>query len=108
MKYFYSQYIVMESLIEELHKMDLSDEERYHLASLIDSSLHHVILNEILSNLSKEDKKLFLKLWSEDQGNEKLMEFLQNKVKGIEEKITKVSQDLIDKMHEDIKKAKSK
>lgn len=106
MKYFYSQYIVMESLIEELHKMDLSDKERYHLASLIDSSLHHVILNEILSNLSKEDKKLFLKLWSEDPENEKLMEFLQNKIEGIEEKITKVSQDLIDKMHEDITKAK--
>ncbi|MBI3109770.1 hypothetical protein HYZ06_01890 [Candidatus Daviesbacteria bacterium] len=105
MKYFYSQYIVIESLIAELHNMDLSEDERLHLASLVDSSLHHAILDEILSCLEEHDKRLFLKLLHEDPENEKLMEFLKDKVEGLEEKIKKVADDLIKEMHEDIKES---
>ena len=106
MKYFYTKYIVIENLITELHSLGLSDEERGHLASLVDFSLHHAILDEILSNLKEEDKKLFIKMTSEDPENDKVMDFLKEKVEGIEEKIKKVSKDLIKEMHEDVKKAK--
>jgi hypothetical protein len=103
---FYQKYVVIESLVEELHKMDLSDEERAHLASLIDSSLHHAILDEILSNLSEEDKKTFIKLMQEDPENEKLTEFLNGKIENVEDKIKKVSEELIKEMHKDIDEAK--
>ncbi|MBI2018061.1 hypothetical protein HYS92_03340 [Candidatus Daviesbacteria bacterium] len=106
MKYFYQKYIVIESLVGKLHEMNLSDEERLHLATLIDSTLHHAILDEILSNLATEDKRLFLKRLEDDPSSEKMMEFLKEKIEGIEEKIKKVSDDLIQEMHEDIKKAK--
>lgn len=106
MSYFYTKYIFIENLITELHSLDLSDEQKVHLANLVDSSLHQVILDEILSNLNAQDKKLFLKLLSEDPQNEKLMEFLKEKVEGIEERIKKVSDDLIKELHQDIKKAK--
>lgn len=108
MNYFYTKYIVIENLIEEFHQMDLSKEEQHHLALLVDSSLHHAILDEILSNLSEQDKKLFLKSLKEDPENEKLMDFLKDKVEGVEEKIKKVADDLVKEMHEDIKKAKEK
>lgn len=108
MKFFYTKYIEIENLITELHGLDLSDKEREHLALLVDSSLHHVILDEILSSLKEEDKKLFLNLFKEDPSSEKLIEFLKEKVEGIEEKIKKASEDLIKEMHKDVKKAKLK
>ncbi len=106
MKYFYTKYLILEEFLEEFHKLDLSDKERNNLASLVDSSLHHAILDEILSNLKNEDKKLFINLLKQDPSSEKLMEFLKGKVEGIEEKIKKVSSELIKEMHEDVKKAK--
>ncbi|TSC66800.1 MAG: Uncharacterized protein CEO21_15 [Microgenomates group bacterium Gr01-1014_80] len=104
----YQKYIVIESLIEELHGMDLSDEERQHLASLVDSSLHHAILDEILSNLSIEDKKIFLMKMSQDPEDDKLMEFLNERVENIEDKIKSASEQLVKELHKDIKEAKQK
>jgi len=106
MTYFYSKYIVIESIIEELHSMDLTDGEKHHLASLIDSSIHHTILDEILSNLTPEDKKIFLEEINKDPENEKIMEFLNQRIENIEGKIKKVSEDLIKELHKDIKEAK--
>ena len=108
MAYFYTKYIVIEELIEELHSLDLSDEERHHLASLVDSSLHHAILDEILSNLNDADKKIFLTKMNENPKDEKLMDFLNEKVENIEGKIKKVAEDLVVEMHKDIKEAKQK
>lgn len=106
MKYFYSKYIIIEDLITELHEMDLSDEERHHLAVLVDSQLHHAILDEILSNLNETDKKLFLHELHKDPENEKLIDFLKSKVDNIEEKIKTVSEQLVKELHKDVKEAK--
>lgn len=106
MAHFYTKFISIESLIAELHEMDLSEEERVHLAALIDSSIHHVILDEVLSNLKDEDKKLFLKLLAEEQEHDKIVNFLNERVDNIEGKIKKVADDLVKEMHEDIKEAK--
>lgn len=105
MTYFYTKYISIESVLVELNSLSLSDKERMHLASLIDSSLHHAILDEVLSNLSLDDKKLFMKLLAQEN-HEKVMEFLNVKIEGIESKIKKVADDLILKMHKDMKEAK--
>ena len=105
---FYQKYISIESLVEELHSLDLSDEERHHLASLVDSSLHHAILDEILSNLNDVDKKIFLTKMNENPKDEKLMDFLNERVENIEGKIKKVAEDLVVEMHKDIKEAKQK
>lgn len=104
--YFYAKYIVLESLIEELDLLDLSVEERYHLASLIDSSLTSAILDEILSNLDERDKRLFVDELKKDPQNEKLMEFLHERIGGIEDKIKKVADDLVKELYQDIKEAK--
>lgn len=106
MKYFYSNYIVIEELLEEIKGLNLSLKEKAHLASLIDSSIHHSILDEVLSNLKNGDKKLFLKLMHEDPENEKILNFLTEKIENIEERIKKVSQDLVAKLHKEVKEAK--
>lgn len=108
MAHFYTKFISVESIVEELHNLDLSEEERMHLATLIDSSIHHAILDEVLSNLKADDKKLFLKLLAQEQEHEKIMEFLNERVDHIEDKIKKVADDLTKEMHKDIKEAKKR
>lgn len=104
--YFYTRIINIESVLEQLHSLELSEEEKVHLAALIDSSLHHTILDEVLNNLNEEDKKLFLKLLAKEEEHEKIMEFLNNKVENVEDKIKKVADDLVVEIHKDIKQAK--
>ncbi len=103
---FYTKLITIEPLLQEMDSLDLSEEEREHLSNLIDSSLHHVILDQILSNLSDEDKKVFLKKFSDNPNDDKLLEFLNQKVENIEDKIKNVSDELVTKMHSDVKQSR--
>lgn len=105
MKLFYSHLIEVDSIILELDKMDLSSEERLHLANLIDSSIHHSVLDAILSELSTADKRVFMQHLSEGD-HDKIWKFLQEKVDGVEEKIKKAADDLKIELHKDLKEAK--
>lgn len=105
MKYFYSHLIEIESVISELDKMELSDEERIHLAALLDSSLHHTILDAILSELPDQEKRVFLQHITEGN-HDKIWKFLNEKIDGIEDKIKMVAEDLKKELHKDLKKAK--
>lgn len=107
MKYFYNHLIEVESLIIELDSLDLTREQKVQLASIVDSSLHHTILDAILSELTEEDKIKFIK-HLEENDHEKIWQFLNNKVGNIEEKIKKAAEDLTRELHEDLKKAKDK
>lgn len=105
-KHFYSHLIEFESLQIELNEMRLSAEEREHLLSLAQSNLHHTVLDAILSELSEDDKKMFLThVASEDHG--KTWEFLFKKIDNIEEKIKKAADLLKQELHKDIKEAKT-
>lgn len=107
MKQFYSHLIEIESIVVELDKMDLTEEQKIHLTSLIDSSLHHTILDAVLSELLPHDKRAFLNHLKEDN-HSKIWKFLNEKVDNIEEKIKKAADDLKDELHEDLKEAKNK
>ncbi len=104
MKYFYSHLIEIEAIVIKLDKMDLSKEEKLHLTHLIDSSLHHTVLNAILSELSEEDKRLFI-LHLKENNHDKIWQFLNNKVSGIETKIRKAATDLNKEFMTDLKEA---
>lgn len=105
-KHFYSHLVEIDALVIELHKMELSDEEKAHLITLIDSSLHHTILDAVLSELSEEDKKIFLTHVAHDQ-HDKIWEHLNTKVDTIEEKIKLVAESLKKQLHEDIKSSQT-
>lgn len=106
-KYFYSHLVDTSSITLELAEMDLTQEERMHLISLVESNLHHLILDIVLSELSEEDKKEFLVHLTSDS-HDKVWELLNSKVDHIEEKIQKAAEDLKKELHEDIKEAKEK
>lgn len=101
-KYFYTHMVDTSVLSLELGNMDLSPKERVHLISLIDSNIHHEILDLILSELKPVDRTTFLAhLASED--HEKVWKFLRGKVDNIEEKIKKAADDLKKELHKDIR-----
>lgn len=103
--FFYTHLIEIESIIVELDKLDLSEEQKTHLAGLIDSSLHHTILDAVLSELSPQDKIVFLNHLQEND-HSKIWKFLNEKVENIEDKIKKTAGDLKKELHEDLKEAK--
>ena len=104
-KHFYSHIVETSSVSLELGNMDLSQEERVHLISLVDANLHHAILDTVLSELSEEDKKIFLSHVAA-YDHDKIWKLLNEKVKGIEEKIKKAAEDLKIELHKDIKEAR--
>lgn len=105
MNYFYSNLIEIDSIILELDKMGLSDEEKLHLAELIDSSLYHTILDAVLSELSESDKRVFIQHLHEEN-NDKVWKFLNDKIDGVEDKIKKAAEDLSKELHKDLRKAR--
>ena len=106
-KYFYSHIVEIDSVIMELGKMSLSENEKKHLIDIVDSSIYHAILDAILSELSENDKKIFLKHLSADK-HDKIWEHLNSKIENIEEKIKKAADELKNKLHKDIKDVKNK
>lgn len=103
-KHFYSHIIETSSLSIAFGEMDLSKEERLHLISLVESNLHHTILDAVLSELSEEDKKIFLHHVAHDE-HDKVWELLNSKVENIEEKIKYAAEEVKKELHKDIQEA---
>lgn len=104
MKHFYTHLVEIESINLELDKIGLSQEEKKHLANLVDSSLHHTILNAIFAELSDDDKRVFVAHLNEDD-NDRIWRFLNERVTGIEDKIKQAADGLKKELHKDIKQA---
>lgn len=102
--FFYSHLIEIESVITDLDKLELTPEQKAHLADLVDSSLHHTILDVVLSKLSPQDKKAFLYCLKEED-HSKIWQFLNEKVDKIEDVIKGAVDDLKEELRKDIKKA---
>lgn len=106
-KYFYSHIVDTSTLLLELGEMDLTPKERLHLISLIDSNIHHEILDLILSELSPTDKKTFLTHLA-SENHDKVWKLLNEKIKDVEKKIKKTAEDLKKELHKDIEELKAK
>lgn len=104
-KHFYTHIIDTSTLSLELGEMDLTSEERMDLISLVESNIHQTILDLVLSELSEEDKKIFL-MHVAESSHDKIWKFLKEKTKNIEDKIKKAADDLKKELHKDIKETK--
>ena len=106
-KYFYTHIIDTSTLSLELGNMNLDSKERTHLISLIDSNIHHAVLDLVLSELKPMDKKTFLHHLA-SENHDKVWKFLNEKVENIEEKIKKTAEDLKKELHRDIREVGEK
>lgn len=104
-KHFFNHLVKAEDLHEELEKLEMSTDEKIHIMKLIDESIHHTILDTILSELSDDDKKAFLShLDSED--HDQIWEFVNGKIENIEDKIKRAAEDIKSELHLDVKSAR--
>lgn len=104
---FYTRLVEIESVYLELEKIDLTPKHKNLLADLLDSLIHHTILELVLSQLSNDDKLVFLNhLKTKDEA--KIWEFLNMKIDKIEDKIKTSIEDLRLELHKDINDAHRK
>ncbi len=106
-KIFYDHLIVIEELIVELDSLDA--ENRQRILSLVDETLHHHVLDTILTHLPKVHHEIFLERYYKDPSDPDLLTFLKQKStvdieKLIAEKAKKVKKDI----HATISKSKHK
>lgn len=106
MAYFYSHLVEIESITLKLDELNLSDSQKKHLASLIDSTIHHTILDIIFSKLSEKDKELLVEKIKNDPEDKEIMKILNEKVENIETEIKEAVSKLKKQLHEDIEGAK--
>lgn len=99
--HFYSHLVRFESLHIELEKLDLSNEQREHLVELASSTTHHAIIDDLLTELSHEDKTHFLLLLDENDHG-KIWNHLREKIVGVEKRIQETAGKLIQQFHQDI------
>lgn len=102
-KHFFSHLVEFESIYLALEGMSLSVAEKERLVQIVDSSLRHVVMDAILSELAESDKRVFLKHVAMGD-HEKIWEFLNGKVDNIEGKIKSAAEGLKKELHEDIKR----
>lgn len=106
-KKFYTHLIEIDSLTVELDSMNLADHEKHELAHLVDSNIHNIVMDAILSKLTDDDKRKFVDLVMKDD-HEKIWNFLKDKTEDVEDDIKKAAQDFKKHLHSDIKEAKQK
>ncbi len=106
MAYFYSHLVEIESITLALDEIDLSASQKKHLASLIDSTIHHEVLDIIFSKLSEQDKEMLMNKIKENPEDKEIMKILNKKVENIEDEIKEAVSKLKEELHEDIKEAK--
>ena len=104
-KHFYHKVIETSSISLALGELDISQEERKHLISLVEENLHHAILDAVLSELSEKDKQEFIEVFAEGD-DEKIWKILSERVENIEEKIKKTAEELKKELHKDIEDSK--
>ena len=104
-KFFYSHLIETTDISLKLTELELSEDEKVHLISLVEANIHSVIVDTVLSELSGGDKKTFLKnLVSSD--HKKTWEHLSSTIGKLEDKIRKSAKDLKDDLVTDLLEAK--
>jgi hypothetical protein len=98
--------VQLDALHIELDSMEMSEKEKKEIKKLIDASMYHTILDAILSELSEEDKKVFLTHLMEED-NVKIWKLLNHKIDNIEDKIKQAADDIKKELKSDIASSKS-
>lgn len=94
-KIFYDHLVVREEVTVELDKYSLAREEKEELIQLVDETLHHQILNTILTHLPKEKHREFLEKFHKAPHDESLLEYIKDFEEEIIKTAKKIKSDLL-------------
>ncbi len=108
-KIFYDHLVMMEEIIVVIDQHDLSPKERQELISLVDQTLHHHILDVILTHLPVPHHEAFLALFHKAPHDPQLLTFLKEKTAvDIEREIQKKAKTVKKSLISAITKSKNK
>lgn len=108
-KVFYDKFIILEEVEIELVKMNLSKEERQEMDQLIDETLHHRVMDRILTHLPRPYHAEFLDRFHKAPYAEALVSYLNEKIETsvehhVKDEVEKVKKEILG----DIKSSKKK
>lgn len=106
MKYFYSHIIEIESITASLDEVEFTAEQKIHLAFLIDSMIHHTVLDTIFYHLPQEHHAYFVERLKINPEDKAIMDFLISKLDNIESQIKESVEEVKKDLHKDIKESK--
>lgn len=106
-KLFYDHLIVIEEITAVLDTHEMTKEEREELLATIDETLHHHVLDVILTHLPREHHETFLEKLTVQPHHPELLAFIQEKTAvDIEREIKKTADKIKKKILKDIEEAK--
>ena len=108
-KIFYDHLVMREEIVKELDRYEIAVEERDELVQLVDETLHHHVLDVILTHLPKEKHQEFLTKFHDAPHDGKLLEYLRTETQiDIEEEIRKKAKTTKKELLAEIKRARKK
>ena len=107
LKIFYDHLVIREDVITALDAFSLDPREKEELVRLVDSHLHHHILNVILNHLPKDKHPEFMNLFIKTPHDRKLLDYLKTHISiDIESQITTHAVKVKKEILEDIRKSR--
>jgi hypothetical protein len=106
-KHFYHEIVEIDSIHFALNGLELTREEKAELVQLVEESIHHAVMDSLLSELSEKDKKVFLALIIA-QDHTEIWQLLDDNIENPREKVKTIAFELRKKMHDDIEEAHTK
>jgi hypothetical protein len=103
-KFFYSHLIETTDISIKLTELNLSGDEKIHLTSLLEANIHSTIVHNVLSQLSEEDKKQFLKNLVSNN-HYVTLDHLKARIEKLEDKIKNSVEDLKKELLQDLVEA---
>ena len=100
-KHFYSHLVNIDSLVSDLDTLDLTEKQKKELLEIAHLHMHQTIIDEVLSQLSEEDKKVFLELLASGE-DKKIWKHLNEKVEKIEDKISLAAKQVEKELKADV------
>ncbi len=97
---FYDHLIILDELDSEIKSVSQSKEEKEELWKIVDETIHHRVMDAILSRLPRESHEEFLEKFTQSPHDRALLTYLREKIKDdveviIHEEIQKLKKELL-------------
>ncbi len=97
---FYDYLIVLDEVESEIKATAKTREEKEELWQIVDETLHHRIMDVILSRLPRESHEEFLEKFTQSPHDRQLISYLREKIKDdveviIHEEIAKLKKEIL-------------
>lgn len=104
-KHFYTHLIEIDTIYTELESLPMHNHEKKELIEIVHSTIHHVVIDTVMTDLPEEDKKMFLShIHAED--HDSVWKLLKTKTHESEKKIKQAIQTLQKELLQDISEIK--